>query len=374
MRNGWNTVSLPERVDAQNYEEVRRDIAEAAKEYKDDQSFFLYLDAKKTIYISSVGIRTILMLKKEIQNIAVVNVNPSLYGILALTGMNNIIIVVPPIEEITLDGCQEISSGLNSRVYRMDEDKICKLFEPRNGLRDVLMEKQMSLKAIQAGLPTALSFQVVTCSGRYGVVYELLRFTTLSEVVREHPEQLDEVVREYVGFLNDIHGTVATQFPKAKKYYESKVLDAIGGYIDEPHAGALFKVFEGIPEGQGFIHGDPHFANLFRNEEGLMFVDLDSVRCGDPVWDLVALHGTMISLRIFNEIDVLHLGSVARYPALWEMIIDEYVRQNGSDRESLYRITETLSYGRALVYAVRHGTEGEKIQLIRDRLYRALGW
>ena len=68
MRNGWNTVSLPERVDAQNYEEVRRDIAEAAKEYKDDQSFFLYLDAKKTIYISSVGIRTILMLKKEIHN------------------------------------------------------------------------------------------------------------------------------------------------------------------------------------------------------------------------------------------------------------------------------------------------------------------
>ena len=367
------TVTLPETVDANNQEEIKEEISSVISRYEnDDRDLFLYLDALDTKYISSAGIRVILLLRPKVENIAIINVHDYLYEVLAITGMSNAIIILPPIREISLENCSIIAGGLNSKVYRIDEDKICKLFESKNTLEDVIREKQMSLEAVQYGLPTALSFEVVTCGGKYGVMYELLQFKTVSGIIRENPGKTGEVIRKYVKFLNEIHDTPVNNFPNAKESFKSIIMDKTKGLIDEEHEQSLWAVFDDVPDGKGFIHGDPHFANLFKTEDGLMFVDLDSAKHGNEIWDMVALYCTLVTFRLISEADVLHLGSTDNYSSLWDMIFDEYISQNGLDRKEAERTIFALSYARALAYSHKHDKPEEMMELLRNKLYQAL--
>ena len=55
------------------------------------------------------------------------------------------------------------------RRFLIDADKICKVFRSGSPLQDVLQEKNLSRTVFQLGLPTALSYQIVTVGSQYGL-------------------------------------------------------------------------------------------------------------------------------------------------------------------------------------------------------------
>lgn len=367
------TIYLPQTVDSNNNEEVLKEIKEAIAAYfAEEKNGFLYLDAKDTKYMSSAGIRVIIILRKTIENLAIINTEQMLYETLSLTGVCGIVNVLPPIKEFSIENFEIIGGGENSKVYRINDDKICKLFSSKNTLKDVLREKNMSYKAIEFGIPTALSFQVIKSGEQYGLIYEMLDYRTLSEILIDDFEKIDTVCTDYVKFLDEINSVVIPGLVNAKEVYENKVLNRIDGYIEPAYIQKLRIIFDAIPEGNGFVHGDLHFANLFKTDEGMMIIDMDSAKSGDRVWEMAAMYSTFMGFRLISSTDVVHLGSLENYPVIFEKILDTWNRNKGYDKDALLKNIASLSLARVLCYAISHNVDEEKTELVKKELFQIL--
>lgn len=77
------TVVLKERIDSFNAEEVKEELLTLRGNSPVGE---LILDAKNLEYISSAGLRVLLMLSKKENNLKVVNVSNQVYDIFEMTG------------------------------------------------------------------------------------------------------------------------------------------------------------------------------------------------------------------------------------------------------------------------------------------------
>ena len=65
-------------------------------------------------------------------------------------------------KEISVEGCKRIGWGAKGTVYRYDDEMIVKVFNQNNTYRDVEREIAQSRKAFILGIPTAISFGIVS--------------------------------------------------------------------------------------------------------------------------------------------------------------------------------------------------------------------
>ena len=91
--------------------------------------------------------------------------------------------------EISLEGCRKIGSGQKGTVYRYGDELILKVYDKINSYRDVEREIALSRRALVLGIPTAISFGIVSLGDRYGAMYELLGSATLSACIAENPSR-----------------------------------------------------------------------------------------------------------------------------------------------------------------------------------------
>lgn len=70
--------------------------------------------------------------KKAGKAIDVQNVSPAVYEILETTGFTELLNVRKRLREISVEGCEQIGAGVSSRVYRIDDDTIVKVFSSRD--------------------------------------------------------------------------------------------------------------------------------------------------------------------------------------------------------------------------------------------------
>ncbi len=87
--------------------------------------------------------------------------------------------------------------GGNCTVYRLDEDKIVKLYNSE-GRELVDQEQKFARTALINGIPTVIPYDVVRSGEKYGVVFELLRSDTLGHAIRNDPSRMPELVDQYV--------------------------------------------------------------------------------------------------------------------------------------------------------------------------------
>ena len=121
------TVFLTGRVDSVNAPEVEGelfDIAECNKGKK------LVLDSSEMEYISSAGLRVLMKLKKKYNDFELINVTPDIYEILSTTGFTEILTIHKKLKEITVNEENFIGAGANGKVYRLDDERIVKVYNP----------------------------------------------------------------------------------------------------------------------------------------------------------------------------------------------------------------------------------------------------
>jgi hypothetical protein len=116
-----------------------------------------------------------------------------------MTGFTKILDVQVKIRGISLDGAVVIGQGQSSTVYRFGQEIIVKLYNKLVPLEKIQQEVKYAKKAFVAGIPTAISFDLVTCDGAYGAVFEMVDHAdTVGHTLTAHPEQFDEVMRKFV--------------------------------------------------------------------------------------------------------------------------------------------------------------------------------
>ncbi|MBR1443748.1 MAG: anti-sigma factor antagonist [Firmicutes bacterium] len=285
------TLKISGRVDSSNAKQFEDELLSSVG--KGDVT----LDAQELEYISSAGLRVLLKLKKTGGgNVCVINVSSEIYDIFSVTGFDNILDVKRALREIDVTGCEIIGQGGNGTVYRLDDDKIVKVYRPIISLEQIERERDFAKTALINGVPCVIAYDVVKCGDSFGIVFEMLKSDTLGNAMRNAPEKFDEYIEKYVALAKEMHGAklkkgtfvnikdvLHARVPKLAKWCSEEELNFLNSLIDE------------MPDGDSLIHGDFHPGNIMIQDGELVLIDMPEVTMGAKIWDIAAIYRDMIS-------------------------------------------------------------------------------
>ncbi len=303
----------------------------------------LEIDAGALSYISSAGLRVFQHLLKRQRDLTVRDVSPEVYEILEITGFSQMLNVKKKLREVSVEGCVVVGRGAIGTVYRLDEDTIVKVYEIPDSLPMIENEQKRAKQAFLKGIPTAISYDIVKVGEKYGSVFEMLRASTYNDLIVDHPERLDEIVRGFARFIRQFH-TVEMErgeLPEAKAVYLG-YLDALKEILPEALNARLRALFEAMPENLHAIHGDIHMKNIMFSGDEPLLIDMDTLSMGDPVFDLTSLY---IAYVQFSRMDPGNSEEFFGIPeetaaAIWEKTLRYYF--DGLDEPALKALEERI--------------------------------
>ena len=289
-------VSLVGRLDTEAAVKFEAELAEVCKA---NAHSALTVDAAELEYVASSGLRTILKLAKTEKNFKIVNVCSSVYSVFEMTGFSRIINISKALRKIDLEQCEKIGFGGNGAVYRVSEDEIVKVnYNPATDA-ELNSELTKAKEAFLLGVPTAISFDLVDCGdGRRGVVYETIKSKSLGETIQSNPELMEELTDKYIAQLNLLHSihTDNPVFGSMKDNYRMQVENA-SKHLTEEEGKMLEMVLDALPEGDILVHGDAHTKNVMIQNGEMLWIDMEGMSAGHPIYDLISIAAILNGVR-----------------------------------------------------------------------------
>jgi len=318
-------IILAGRIDATNANEIEENMFGICDSFAAGN---IVIDAEELQYISSAGLRILLKLEKQKGPVKVINVLSDVYEIFETTGFTDILKIEKALKRVSIEGLSVIGKGATGKVYRLDEERILKVYIEHMYRYAVENEKNCSRKAFVAGVPTVIPFDVVRVGEQYGIIYELLDSSTLANRLNQATDDLDEIVDRYIYFLKSIKDIDYKPELSWKKMYGKLIeifLDA--KMLDETEVEAVNGMLDKIPDADSFLHGDPHPANVMMNKDEMMLIDMITNGYGHPLLDLVASSNYYYSFPIYlSEEEYAKRFGLGKEKArlIWEKITDRY--------------------------------------------------
>ncbi|MBR4513982.1 MAG: anti-sigma factor antagonist [Lachnospiraceae bacterium] len=325
MNDGKLVIALSGRLDASNANDIEAEIMAAVAGHESDKICF---DFEELEYISSAGLRVLMKLqKKSAQRIDIINVSRDVYEIFDTTGFTDMFNVKKAYRKISVDGLEIIGTGFFGTVYRLDRETIVKVYKGQDSIPMIENEKKMAQKAFLAGIPTAISYDIVKVGEDYGSVFELIDSQTFNEMAKNEEEPLEDVMRRYTDLLKKVHQTVMEpgELPSFKERFLD-YLEVIKKHLKDEHYEGLKKLLSAMPDENTVVHGDMQMKNVMSSADEAMLIDMDTIGLGNPVFDLAAL---FVTYQEFSEDDPDNPMYFLQMPnekvdRIWELIIQYY--------------------------------------------------
>ena len=296
LENDVLIVSLQGRLDTEASAKFEPEFAVINNE---NPHTSLVVDASELEYIASSGLRIILKMVKTEKNFRLENVSPAVYSVFEVTGFSKIIKITKALRKIDLDKCEKIGAGGNGAVYRVSEDEIVKVNYNPDTYEGLDKELAKAKEAFLLGIPTAISFDMVDCGqGRRGVVYEIIKSSTLGETIQKDPVRMEELTEKYIEQLNLLHAVHTNNpvFSNAKANYAKQVEDA-SKYLTEEEGELLKLILEALPEGDRLVHCDAHPKNIMIQNGEMLWIDMEGMSVGHPIYDLISIAVVLNGMR-----------------------------------------------------------------------------
>ncbi len=251
----------------------------------------LELDLGECEYVSSAGLRVFLKLAREAKaqgvGLALVNVLPSVEHTLEVTGLTQLFTVRPRAREISIEGLEFLSAGLCGECFRLDADTIVKLYNEGVSREIAEQEKDYAKAAFVAGIPTALSYDVVCCGSRTGVVYEMLDAQLFSRVIAADPDNAQAYGRQLAQIAGTIHSIPGdpSVFPDLKSRLKTYI-EGLRDALSDDEVWCLLQRLESVPQADTLVHFDLHTSNIMIRDGEPVIIDMGDVSRGCPLFDV----------------------------------------------------------------------------------------
>ena len=322
LNNEVLLVSLEGRLDTEASAKFETEFAEVSKENPHSS---LVIDASNLEYIASSGLRIMLKMVKTEKNFKIENVIPDVYNVFEVTGFSKIINITKALRKIDLEKCEKIGAGGNGAVYRVSEDEIVKVNYNPDTYEDLDKELAKAKEAFFLGIPTAISFDLVDCGeGRRGVVYEIIKSSTLGETIQKDPSRMEELTEKYIEQLNLLHSvhTDNPVFGSAKASYCKQVADA-SKFLTEEEGELMKLILEALPEGDRLVHCDAHPKNIMIQNGEMLWIDMEGMSVGHPIYDLISIAVILNGMRT----DEMSIGICGMDNATVKLFKDCFIRK-----------------------------------------------
>lgn len=276
-------INLCERVDTNNAASVESELLKIMQENKHEN---LILDAEKTTYISSAGLRVMLKVRKQEKNLTITNVKAEVYDVFEMTGFTEMINVEKAFRVVSVDGCEVIGEGANSIVYRLSSDIIIKVYKNPDCIDEIKRERELAKKAFVLGVPTAISYDVVKVGDTYGAVFELLESNSIAKRMVKDPSTVEKYLNFYVDLIKTIHSIEVKpgEMPSMKEValdWAKFDMD----YLPKEYGEKLLKLISEVPDDTTMLHGDYHVKNVMVQQDEPILIDMDTICYGNKIFE-----------------------------------------------------------------------------------------
>ncbi|MBR3538340.1 MAG: hypothetical protein IKN79_04635, partial [Eubacterium sp.] len=139
----------------------------------------------------SAGLRGLMKLRKQTGKVmSIRNVSSDVYEIFQTTGFTDLFDVQKRLRVISVEGCEKIGEGGNGKVFRLDEDKIVKVYKPWMQMDAIERERSFARTAFINGIPSVIAYDTVKVpqpEGEcLGIVFEMLDSDTLGHAMAKN--------------------------------------------------------------------------------------------------------------------------------------------------------------------------------------------
>ncbi|MBQ9517773.1 MAG: phosphotransferase [Eubacterium sp.] len=341
------TVKLSGRIDSSNAVQAEANIKKQIGDYNGE----LVLDAEELEYISSVGLRIILRLKKANKSTKIINCSPEVYDIFEMTGFTEMMDISRAYRKLSVDGCKVLGEGANGIVYRITPDTVIKVYKNPDSLEEIQRERELARKAFVMGVPTAIPYDVVQVGELYGSVFELLEAKSFAKLMNEGAS-VEELAKQSVEVLKTIHGTILNdgELP-SKKQEAMKWAEYSADFLPAEIGEKLVKLFSDIPETNNMLHGDFHIKNIRQQNGENLLIDMETLSMGHPVFELAAVFGAHAGYGCIDTKACTDFLGVSwdKCSDFWNYTVKYYFEGEAQDAvEANTKMTETVCYAQLL--------------------------
>lgn len=370
MRGNSLVARLVGRLDAMNAEEVEQDVKSALASHNGSS---IILDLEDLNYVSSAGLRVFLRLAKQTGKLSIENARSAVYEVLEMTGFSEMFEVRKAFRRVSIDGCDEIGRGAKAAVYRLDPETIVKVvFDTgEETVADIERERVLARTAFVAGIPTAISYDVVRVGDRFGAVYELLNANTLADLVASGTwtaERAGTAMADIMAQMHETHVNVDSM-PSARGIQLDE-LSLLDGRIDDVLYQRMHALVADLADDDLLIHGDYHAGNIMVQDEEPLLIDMDTLAHGNPVLELGPVYNAYVGFgEIDHAISEKYLGfSYDTSLKLWETLAERYAEKRSLDLDDVLRKAEFMGRMRQIRRIVAHDEQdGDHGKLVMER-------
>src|SRR5574344_2564194 len=302
VENNLLTISMSGHIDSSNSPKVEEEINKLIKKAP---TLSIVIDCQNLEYISSAGLRVILRLSKDHEDLKLINVASAVYEVFEMTGFSELIHVEKAYRTLSIEGCEIIGQGANGKVYRLDPDTIIKVYNNPDSLPEIRRERELARKAFVLGIPTAIPYDVVKVGTGYGSVFELLNAKSFTKLLNADPSSKDKLIDLYVDLLKKIHGTTVEpgDLPDQKETAKGWV-KYLENYLPSDQYQKLVKLFDEVPDTHKMIHGDYHTKNMMMQNNDVLLIDMDTLAMGHPVFEFSSMYLAYVGSGLIDKKDV----------------------------------------------------------------------
>lgn len=327
---GKLTLKISGRLDA-----AAASVLQQALEFEGASA--LAIDLAGCDFVSSAGIRAILQACQKMKGAGgqfeVRNVQPRVREIFELTGLTDMV-EIRSRRELRLEELELFSTGVCGECYRLDQDTVVKLY--REGVEPKIaeQEKQLAKAAFIMGIPTAISYDVVSCGPRTGVVFELIDADVFSRVISDNPGNLDHYAALLAETANKLHTTTGDRklLPDRKEKVRESFQE-IAPVLTAEESNFLHRKLDDVPDSSTCVHFDLHSGNTMLGPDGeLVVIDMGDLSIGSPFFDLGVIY------MIYGVPEMGLSERAARVPrdlglAFWQKFESQYFRRYGTEQD-----------------------------------------
>jgi len=345
-----------DRIDSANVNAVDAEIMAVFSENIPDLSHppQVFFNLRDLSYISSAGLRILLNYRKKKLLTKLTEVSNEVYEILETTGFTDLIPAEKVFRQVDLTNCDIIARGGNGVIYHLPGDEIVKVYVNGTDLTDIQREREYARRAFLAGIPTAISYDVVKCGEYYGIVFECVKADTLSRLLMTNPASLPRLSEEYARLMLTLHDTPVDDpgTPKTSELYHA-IADRAATYYTPEEVELLHRLIRAIPERNTMVHGDLNSNNVMQQGDELLLIDMAEVSRGNPIYDLLSVYFVHVLNITFEPGAVEQFLNISEEMSLklWNAAAKVYFNDN-ADMERIEAVLKKLAGLRVAILPV----------------------
>ncbi len=236
------------------------------------------------------------------------------------------------------------------KVIYKEENRCVKAFNEDYSKADVLNEALNQARVEETGLNIPKILEVNMTAGTCSIVSEFIEGKTLSRLMKEQPEKLEEYLNLFVDLQLTVLSKKCPMLNKLKDKMKRKISEAD---LDATTRYDLHARLEGMPKHTKLCHGDFNPSNIIMQEDGTLYVlDWSHATQGNASADaartylLFCLNGEQEVADRYLKLFCQKSDTAMQYVQKWMPIVaaSQSVKGNAHERAFLLRWVDVVEY------------------------------